>query len=223
MTGHGRRHGPNGPFRTGVRPYRCNPSFDKMASRNTRRDKECSRPARQPQGEESVDLPAAWTTADGSALTLRRLDESDAEGLIAFVRDLSVTARYFRFGQGDYDPGLDQTLRSCRLCDDEGTHLVALASADHGARVVGSARYVIQPGRSSCEFAIVVADAWNHHGVGHRLMDALLDRARAQGLQKMVGRILASNRDMLQFVRGFGFEISDSTEGDWMKIASLEL
>lgn len=54
-------------------------------------------------------------------------------------------------------------------------------------------------------------------------MNALLECAKSQGLQEMAGRILASNRDMLQFARGCGFTISDSAEGDWMKTASIDL
>lgn len=54
-------------------------------------------------------------------------------------------------------------------------------------------------------------------------MDALLAYAKNQGLQKMYGRILGSNREMLQFVIGYGFEVSDSADGDWMKIASINL
>jgi acetyltransferase len=170
-----------------------------------------------------VVFPEVWNSEDGSVLTLRRLNDSDAENLIAFVRNLSVSARYFRFGQGDYDPGLGESLKVCQLRPDEGMHLVVLTTGDTGEQIVGSARYVIQPDRSSCEFVIVVADKWGHHGVGHRLMHALLECAKSQGLQKMVGRILGSNRDMLQFVRGCGFTISDSAEGDWMKIASIDL
>lgn len=125
---------------------------------------------------------------------------------------LSVSARYFRFGQGDYDPGLDESLKVCPLRPDEGMHLVVLTTGNTGEQIVGSAHYVIQPDRSSCEFVIVVADRSSHHGVGHRLMNALVNCAKSQGLQKMVGRILGSNRDMLQFVRGCGFTISDSAK-----------
>ena len=88
-------------------------------------------------------------------------------------------------------------------------------------QVNGSARYVIQVDRTSCEFVIVVADKWSHHGIGHELMGALIDSAKRQGLRKMWGRILASNLDMLAFVRGQGFEISDSPDGAWQKIASI--
>ncbi|MBW8328607.1 MAG: hypothetical protein K0M48_05460 [Thiobacillus sp.] len=87
-----------------------------------------------------MDFPEVWKTEDGSVLTLRQLNDSDAENLIAFVRNLSVSARYFRFGQGDYDPGLDESLKVCRLHHDEGLHLVVLTTGDTGEQVVGSAR-----------------------------------------------------------------------------------
>ena len=170
-----------------------------------------------------MDLPEVWKTYDGAVLTLRRLGESDTQNLIAFVRGLSVPARYFRFGQGDYGPSLDQALQVCRLDPEQGVHLIVVTPGDAGETVVGSARYVIQPDRSSCEFVVVVADKWNHHGIGHQLMNTLLSCAKSQGLQKMYGHVLGSNLDMLQFVKACGFEISDSPEGPWLKIARIDL
>lgn len=169
-----------------------------------------------------MDALKVWKT-DDAVLTLRQLRESDAQRLTDFVKDLSVSARYFRFGQGDYDPALDEALRACRLDQEQGLHLIVVTPKDAGETVVGSARYVIQPDRSSCEFVVVVADKWNHHGIGHQLMNALLGGARGQGLRRMYGRVLASNLDMLQFVKACGFEIADSPEGDWLKIASIDL
>ena len=170
-----------------------------------------------------MDSLKVWQADDGTVLTLRHLGEPDTQNLIAFVRGLSVSARYFRFGQGDYDPGQDTTLQACRLDPEQGVHLIAVAPQEAGEIVIGSARYVIQPDRTSCEFVIVVADKWVHHGVGHQLMGALLDCAKSQGLRKMYARVLGSNLGMLEFVRGYGFEISDSPEGHWLKIASLNL
>ena len=156
-------------------------------------------------------------------LTLRHLREPDTQNLITFVRGLSVSARYFRFGQGDYDPGQEAALQACRLDPEKGVHLIVVAPQEVREIVVGSARYVIQPDRTSCEFVIVVADKWTHHGIGHRLMGALRDCAKSQGLRKMYARVLASNLGMLEFVRGYGFKISDSPEGHWLKIASIDL
>ena len=50
-----------------------------------------------------MDALKIWKADDETVLTLRRLNESDTQRLISFVKGLSVTARYFRFGQGDYD------------------------------------------------------------------------------------------------------------------------
>jgi acetyltransferase len=168
-----------------------------------------------------MDMPTITTTDDTTLLTVRRLAESDTGKLIAFVKALSVSARYFRFGQGDYNDDLEEALQACVMNPDRGAHLIAVASLGPDEVVIGSARYVIQADRTSCEFVIVVADKWSHHGIGHELMGALIDSAKRQGLGKMWGRILASNLDMLAFVRGQGFAISDSPDGAWQKIASI--
>jgi len=168
-----------------------------------------------------MDMPTITTTDDSALLTVRRLVESDTEKLIAFVKALSVSARYFRFGQGDYNDDLEEGLHACVMNPDRGTHLIAVASPGPDEVVIGSARYVIQADRTSCEFVIVVADKWSHHGIGHELMGALINTAKRQGLRKMWGRILASNLDMLAFVKGQGFGICDSPDGAWQKIASI--
>jgi acetyltransferase len=168
-----------------------------------------------------MDVQTISIPNDDTVLTVRRLALSDTERLIAFVKALSVTARYFRFGQGDYNNDLEEALHMCVMNPDRGAHLIAVASRGSDEVVVGSARYVIQADRTSCEFVIVVADKWSHHGIGHELMGALIDSAKSQGLRKMWGRILASNLDMLAFVRGQGFDISDCPDRAWQKIASI--
>ena len=170
----------------------------------------------------TVKLPKVWNADDGTLCTLRRLAESDSQALIAFVKSLSFAARYFRFGDADYDPGED-ALKACSLAPEQGVHLIVVTPQDGRDIVIGSARYVIQPDRKSCEFVIVVADKWNHHGLGRELMGALFDCAKSQGISKMYGSVLQSNRDMIEFVRGCGFEITDSPEGDWLKIVTINL
>lgn len=157
------------------------------------------------------------------AAIIRPLLETDLPKLFDFIRGLSFAARYFRFGHGDYDPGQMGAPRDCLLAPEQGLHLIAVSPAEDGEAVVGSARYVIQPDRTRCEFALVVADDWKHHGLGHRLMQALQDHARERGMRILFGYILESNLDMLEFVRTCGFEIGDSAEGPWQKLATLHL
>ena len=47
--------------------------------------------------------------------------------------------------------------------------------------------------------------------------------AKLEGITEVRGRILASNRRMIEFMRRRGFTVSDSAEGAALKIASIHL
>lgn len=87
--------------------------------------------------------------------------------------------------------------------------LVALLEQDGREVQVGAARYVTNPDGESCEFAIAVADEWQRHGLGRRLLDVLSEVARARGISAMVGYVLASNTSMLSLCERLGFEASE--------------
>ena len=69
------------------------------------------------------------------------------------------------------------------------------------------------PDGRSCEFAIAVADAWQHRRIGRTLMICLMWAAHSRGLQVMEGLVLSSNHKMLGLMHALGFTIS-SVEGD---------
>ena len=83
---------------------------------------------------------------------------------------------------------------------------------EHEGRIIGDARYVGNPGGSSCELGIVVADDWHHTGVAQLLMEAIVAAARAHGFSTLEGLVLADNGDMLDFVNTFGFEVQRTPE-----------
>jgi acetyltransferase len=86
--------------------------------------------------------------------------------------------------------------------------LVAVTLGDRGETEIAVARYIVSSDNTSCEFAVVVADAWQRRGVGVLLMDALMDAARRRGLQIMFGKVLASNQRMLDMARRLAFTVS---------------
>ncbi len=114
-----------------------------------------------------------------------------------------------RFTQVDYDRELA---------------LVALAAQGGGPQsFVGVARYIANPDRTSAEFAVVTADAWQRRGVARVLMRGLIVCAKRRGFTQMTGSILRVNEPMLEFVRSLGFGLEDDPEDPAQVNATLAL
>jgi acetyltransferase len=151
-------------------------------------------------------LVRSVTLADGASLVIRPIAPADAAIEQEFVRNLSAESRYFRFMDALRELSPQMLSHFTQVDYDRHMALVAV-SGESGETEVAVARYTVAPDDVSCEFAIVVADAWQQRGVGTLLMAALMDAARERKLKTMFGEVLASNHRMLQFVRRMGFRI----------------
>ncbi|WP_114649772.1 GNAT family N-acetyltransferase [Pseudothauera hydrothermalis] len=138
---------------------------------------------------------------------VRPLVASDMGALQAFLSGLSYGARYFRFGRGDIVLAADQLYALCTPDPREGASYGAFVTDRTRADMVGLAGYCVGGEPRACEFALVVADAWQGRGIGRRLIATLADDARRRGLWRLTGRVLASNRRMLDCARRFGFRV----------------
>ncbi len=149
---------------------------------------------------------------DGRSVTIRPLRPGDANLEREFLEHLSGESRYNRFMKWVATPS-DQLVRFLTEVDYE-RHMAFACTVPRGAgeELVGQARYVVNPDGRSCEFSIVIADAWHRTGIAGLLMEALLRAAREQGLETMEGIVLSANRDMRRFVRALGFEIAPAPE-----------
>jgi acetyltransferase len=84
---------------------------------------------------------------------------------------------------------------------------VCTVVSDQREQVVGEARYVLNPDGRSCDFGIVIADAWHKSGIAGLLMAALIEAARERGLAVIEGSVLHTNTKMIKFSRALGFAI----------------
>ncbi|HEY6967110.1 MAG TPA: GNAT family N-acetyltransferase [Burkholderiales bacterium] len=135
---------------------------------------------------------------------LRPLVPEDRQAFQEFVRGLSAQARLNRFLAPirELSPAaLDALTRA-----DQARH-VALVATENG-RIVGEARYVALGESGHAEFAVAVADEAQRHGIGARLLGALVRMARQAGLQVLEGEVLRTNAAMLRFLRRAGFRMS---------------
>jgi acetyltransferase len=170
-----------------------------------------------------TELVASWELSDGSPVRVRPIRPEDAEMEQEFVRDLSPNTRYFRFMNTVRELTPAMLMRFTQIDYDREMAFVAVSEEGGREKEIAVARYVTNPDGKTCEFAIVVADSWQSRGLGRRMMELLVDVARARGLEVMVGHILAANQPMLAMCAKLGFRISDHPEDSAVKRATLIL
>jgi acetyltransferase len=145
---------------------------------------------------------------DGSEVTIRPIRPDDGELEQEFVRGLSDEARYFRFMDPVRELSARMVSHFTRVDYDRHLALIATAERDGSEMEIGVARYVARDDGTGCEFAVVVADAWQRKGLGKRLLEALMAAAREVGVRVMYGDVLAGNGNMLRLMDSMGYSVS---------------
>ena len=149
---------------------------------------------------------------DGTDVTVRPIRPEDAELEQLFMRNLSNEAKYFRFMQSLQELTPEMLVRFTQIDYHHEMALIATTEHDGQEQQVGVARYVTNPDKESCEFALVVSDKWQRKGIAHRLMHQLMEVARGRGLAMMQGEVLSNNNKMLDLVRSLNFEVQNNPE-----------
>lgn len=164
-----------------------------------------------------------WTLDDGTKITLRHMASGDAIKEQKFVRKLSAESRYLRF-HGSIKELNENDLEAFTNPDPLNEEaLIILHIGAKREEEIGVARFIIDPDGSSCEFAIVVADEWQNRGLGAKLMNALISRAKVRGVKRIYGSVIKSNPAMLKFVKGLGFEETTDPDDSLLMLVSKYL
>jgi len=168
-------------------------------------------------------LGRTWTMPDGVDVVIRPIRPEDAELEKAFVKNLSPETKYYRFMNTLRELTDTMTARLTQIDYDREMAFIATVEQDGKEVELGVCRYAVNPDGESCEFAIVVADDWQHRGLARKLMGVLIETARDRGLKFMNGDFLANNERMLRFVSGLGFVLSPSPDDNSIKQGVLTL
>jgi acetyltransferase len=152
------------------------------------------------------ELENTWHLNDGTDLLVRPIRPEDALIERAFVEGLSSESRYFRFLQPINKLSDEMLARFTQIDYDREMALVAvIGEQTPEASIIGVARYVRNPDRLTCEFALTVADEWQGKGIGRKLMQRLMAIARDRGLDIMEGDVLRENAKMRKLCEKLGF------------------
>ena len=110
--------------------------------------------------------------------------------------------------------------RLTRICFIDYDREIALVVEHHdpatGERqILGVGRLQKLPGTNEAEFAALVSDAWQGHGIGPELVSRLIEIARDEKIDTIRADVLADNSVMQRILSKSGFklhrEIGDPT------------
>lgn len=161
---------------------------------------------------------------DGQLLKLRPVRPEDAGLEQEFVRRLSTESRYFRFHHGLAELSTSMLIRFTQIDYDCEMAFVALHTNANGQdEEIANSRYVQEADEETCEFALVVQDGWQGHGIGQLMMQAIIDHARERGLLRMRGDVLFENYKMLRLMKRMGFSVLAHDEDSTLRTVWLKL
>jgi len=155
-----------------------------------------------------------WKLKDGRPVTIRPIRPEDETLMVEFHQTLSERSVYYRY----FTPlRLEQRVaheRLARLCFIDYDREMALVVERDGEsagepEIIGIGRLSKLHGTNGAEFAIVVSDQWQGHGLGTRLLKTLVQVGRDEKLDRITATILPDNREMQHVARKAGFNLAN--------------
>jgi RimJ/RimL family protein N-acetyltransferase len=156
------------------------------------------------------ELASDVVTDQGVIVHLRPIRSEDADLLVRFHRGLSPDSIYRRYFSIHPE-----------LSDAEVRHLTQVDYVDRfafivetGDALVGVGRFDRVPNTTTAEVAFIVADEYQHQGIGLLLLDHLADEAWSLGITNFTAETQSDNRSMMGVFKASGFPVSSRFEGD---------
>jgi len=153
---------------------------------------------------------------DGTLVTLRPIRPDDRDALVDGFRRLSAESRHRRFF-GGFDVLNDKAVDY--LVNVDGVDHVALVATVTSLdlkeeRGIGVARFIRVAGEPDvAEVAVTVIDDMQRRGLGHLLVRELTEAARAQGVKKFRGEVLATNEGVRRLIEDEGVTLVPTDHG----------
>jgi RimJ/RimL family protein N-acetyltransferase len=158
---------------------------------------------------------------DGTRVLVRPLTPDDAAlypGFLAHVTAEDMRLRFFAAVRELSDERISD------LTHVDYTRAMAFIAIDEASgQMLGVVRLHLDDDRKAGEFAVIVRSELKGHGLGWLLMRRMIDYARALGLERVHGQVLAENSTMLRMCAELGFRIEDDSNQTGIKVVTLEL
>ena len=142
-----------------------------------------------------------WKLKDGTPILIRPIRPEDEPMMVKFHGTLSentVLFRYFGLLKLEQRVTHDRLVRMCFNDYDRELAIVAVRNEPKTKEdeIIGVGRLIKVHGVNDAEFAIVLSDQWQGHGLGTHLLKLLLEIGQQEGVEHVIGLMLPDNYAM---------------------------
>ena len=158
---------------------------------------------------------------DGTTVLVRPLKAEDAALYPDFLSEVTAEDVRLRFFAPIREVSPELIDRLTHL--DYAKAMAFIALEETSGRMLGVVRLHYDPDGKAGEYAVIVRSHLKGHGLGWLLMRRMIAYARAEGLNRVHGQVLAENTTMLAMCAELGFVIADDPKEAGVKIVTLDL
>ena len=173
------------------------------------RDEKLPRLAIRPYPQQYV---STWKLKDGSPIVIRPIRPEDEPTMVKFHRalsDSSVHFRYFGIIKLEQRIAHDRLVQTCFNDYDREIAIIGVRNAPETKEdeIIAVGRLIKVHEVNDAEYAIILSDRWQGHGLGTHFMKLLLEIGRKEGVEHIFGHILRENQAMQRVCKQLGFTV----------------
>jgi RimJ/RimL family protein N-acetyltransferase len=158
---------------------------------------------------------------DGTRVLMRPLKPQDAALYPEFIAHVTLEDSRLRFFSSIKELSEERIAQLTHLDYARAMAFIALDQAT--GKMLGVVRLHLDDEREAGEYAVIVRSELKGHGLGWLLMQRMIEYARALGLKRVHGQVLAENTTMLRMCAELGFRVEDDPNAKAIKVVTLEL
>jgi acetyltransferase len=147
-----------------------------------------------------------WHLEDSTEVLIRPIRPEDEPTMARFHATLSERSVYLRyFHMLPLDARIDHQ-RLQRICFIDYDREMVLV-AERAEEILAVGRLIREENAKEAEFAVLISDKFQGHGLGTELLKRLIEIARADELERVTADILRENRQMIEICKLQGFRL----------------
>lgn len=158
------------------------------------------------------DLITQYTLSDGKKIVIRPVRIEDVEIIKEFSRNLSGELKHLNYMENFKQFPADMVRRLTHVDYKKTMTLIATHKSEGKDHVIGIVHYIRGEDSQTCEFDVIVTDAWQNKGIGTILTESLIKSAKKNGIKTIKIFILSNNMGGMRLAKNFEFSISNSDD-----------